>query len=295
VSDPGFVHLHVHSSYSLLEGALTIAALGKIASADRQPALALTDTNNLFGALEFSEKFSGLGIQPIAGLQLTVEFEPPDKIRPGQVGTLIDESADPLDVSATIVDLAVRGYLTIEEIPKHGWRGKPDWTLTKKKDAEGLLRYEELLLNGLFDGGDVATLWSYRLGAERVGLLDVRPARGRTFEARIGALGRNELEAVGDDGSVLLTDGLRWDPHTRRLARGSNLAVVDADSRGDALMGHRSGRGKVALWPMGRPQRTLVSVPAGRQVGAVLTTDLMAYLVVEAGARHRLVLRMRQF
>jgi DNA polymerase-3 subunit alpha len=77
-SDVGFVHLHVHSSYSLLEGALTIPVLTKLAQADGMPALALTDTNNLFGALEFSEKVAGAGIQPIAGLQLTVEFEPPD-------------------------------------------------------------------------------------------------------------------------------------------------------------------------------------------------------------------------
>src|SRR5688500_15158947 len=74
----GFVHLHVHSSYSLLEGALRIADLAKYAAADRQPALALTDTNNLFGALEFSEKLVGLGIQPIAGMQLSVLFEEPD-------------------------------------------------------------------------------------------------------------------------------------------------------------------------------------------------------------------------
>ncbi len=72
--DPGFVHLHVHSSYSLLEGALTIAGLAKMAAADAQPALALTDTNNLFGALEFSEKLAGAGIQPIAGVQLSVAF-----------------------------------------------------------------------------------------------------------------------------------------------------------------------------------------------------------------------------
>ena len=44
----GFVHLHVHSSYSLLEGALKIAQLAELAKADRQPALALTDTGNLF-------------------------------------------------------------------------------------------------------------------------------------------------------------------------------------------------------------------------------------------------------
>ncbi len=74
----GFCHLHVHSSYSLLEGALKIGDLAKLAAADRQPALALTDTNNLFGALEFSEKLAGMGIQPIAGIQLSVCFEGPD-------------------------------------------------------------------------------------------------------------------------------------------------------------------------------------------------------------------------
>src|SRR5512144_602201 len=69
-----FVHLHVHSSYSLLEGALTISRLAELAKADRQPALALTDTDNMFGALEFSEKMSGHGIQPIIGCALAVDF-----------------------------------------------------------------------------------------------------------------------------------------------------------------------------------------------------------------------------
>jgi DNA polymerase III subunit alpha len=72
--DIGFVHLHAHSAYSLLEGALPIAKLAKLAEADAMPALALTDTNNLFGALEFSEKLAGAGIQPITGLQLAVDF-----------------------------------------------------------------------------------------------------------------------------------------------------------------------------------------------------------------------------
>jgi DNA polymerase-3 subunit alpha len=71
---PGFVHLHVHSSYSLLEGALTIARLAELAKKDRQPALALTDTDNMFGALEFSEKLAGYGIQPIIGCALGVDF-----------------------------------------------------------------------------------------------------------------------------------------------------------------------------------------------------------------------------
>ncbi len=79
VADPGFVHLHVHSAYSLLEGALRIPQLAELAAADRQPALALTDTGNLFGALEFSEKMAEAGIQPIVGCALALQFddEPP--------------------------------------------------------------------------------------------------------------------------------------------------------------------------------------------------------------------------
>ncbi|MFL6929344.1 MAG: DNA polymerase III subunit alpha [Xanthobacteraceae bacterium] len=72
--DVDFVHLHVHSSYSLLEGALTIARLAQLAKADRQPALALTDTDNMFGALEFSEKMADAGVQPIIGTALSIDF-----------------------------------------------------------------------------------------------------------------------------------------------------------------------------------------------------------------------------
>src|SRR6478609_1753263 len=73
-SNPGFVHLHVHSAYSLLKGSIKIAKLGELAKADRQPALALTDTDNMFGALEFSDKMAGYGIQPIVGCELAVDF-----------------------------------------------------------------------------------------------------------------------------------------------------------------------------------------------------------------------------
>jgi DNA polymerase-3 subunit alpha len=70
-----FVHLKVHSAYSLLEGALPIGKLAKLAAAHNFPALGLTDTNNLYGALEFSDKLADAGIQPIVGVALTVDFE----------------------------------------------------------------------------------------------------------------------------------------------------------------------------------------------------------------------------
>jgi DNA polymerase-3 subunit alpha len=74
MSNAGFVHLHVHSAYSLLKGSIKIQKLGELAKADRQPALALTDTDNMFGALEFSDKMAGYGIQPIIGCELAVDF-----------------------------------------------------------------------------------------------------------------------------------------------------------------------------------------------------------------------------
>ncbi|WMT88693.1 DNA polymerase III subunit alpha [Pelagibacterium sp. 26DY04] len=93
MSGPGFVHLHVHSAFSLLEGALQLGAILEMAKADGQPAIGIADTNNLFGALEFSEKASGKGIQPIIGCELTLDFgadaeKPSDRINLGK-GTVV--------------------------------------------------------------------------------------------------------------------------------------------------------------------------------------------------------------
>jgi DNA polymerase III subunit alpha len=85
VTEPtqAFVHLRVHSAYSLLEGALTIPRLVSLAAADRMPALALTDTNNLFGALEFSEGAAQARIQPIVGCTLSLSFATDGETAPG--------------------------------------------------------------------------------------------------------------------------------------------------------------------------------------------------------------------
>jgi hypothetical protein len=93
-----------------------------------------------------------------------VEFAPPEDLRPGQVGTLVDEEANTLDVSATIVDLAVRKYLVIEEMPKTWMLGKADWNLRRLPDPEGdhLLPYETKLRDGLFEDGDQVELSELR-------------------------------------------------------------------------------------------------------------------------------------
>ena len=83
-----------------------------------------------------------------------IEFRPPRDLRPGQVGLLLDERADVLDVSSSVVDLAVRGYLRIEELPREGWFHSRDWRLVwLGKDPAGLLPYESRLLGDLFATG----------------------------------------------------------------------------------------------------------------------------------------------
>jgi DNA polymerase III subunit alpha len=104
----GFVHLHVHSSYSLLEGAIGIPALAKRALADAMPALALTDTNNLFGALEFSEKLAGAGIQPIVGIELAVVFDQDLDQRGGAL-----RSFGQLGGSLVLLAASEQGYLNL--------------------------------------------------------------------------------------------------------------------------------------------------------------------------------------
>ncbi|MDZ7729525.1 MAG: DUF2207 domain-containing protein [Dehalococcoidia bacterium] len=85
--------------------------------------------------------------------RVVVEYLPPEDLRPAQMGVIFDERADTVDVTATIIDLGVRGYLSITEIPKEGWFGKTDWELTQEKEPDdALLPYESRLLEYLFQG-----------------------------------------------------------------------------------------------------------------------------------------------
>ncbi|GIH29467.1 hypothetical protein Aph01nite_77770 [Acrocarpospora phusangensis] len=103
-------------------------------------------------------------------------FAPPDGVRPGQIGTLIDEQADVIDVTATIVDLAVRGYLRIDEQPRQTYDA-PDWLLVKlpKAPVASLLPYERALFDAIFDLRDEVLL-SQLHGGFTTGLGRVRDA-----------------------------------------------------------------------------------------------------------------------
>ncbi len=138
------------------------------------------------------EEYLGLtpGLRPASGQQplvgrrrgsaVSVQFAPPEGARPGEIGTLVDERADPVDVTATLVDLAVRGYLRIEEVPRSNPNKKPnDWTLVQLREpGDELAGFERALLNSVFGGrlqvrlSDLRTTFATSMAAVQAGLYD---------------------------------------------------------------------------------------------------------------------------
>jgi len=136
------------------------------------PLLATAGMSALVWTRGRDEQYAGLtpGLSPGVGEEgrterrarpgtVAVQFNPPPGVQPGMVGTVVDESADTVDVTATILDLAVRGYLTITETEKSF--GRADWLLTlttPPQTAHALSEYEEMLLDGLFSSGSPVRL-----------------------------------------------------------------------------------------------------------------------------------------
>ena len=97
-----------------------------------------------------------------ARLPISVRYEPPPNLSPGEAGTLIDNSVDLRDITATLVDLGVRGYLTFEEVDDRkllGLVGSRDYLLRKTDppaDAAPLAEHEQHVFNGVFAGRGAA-------------------------------------------------------------------------------------------------------------------------------------------
>ncbi|HAY91118.1 MAG TPA: DNA polymerase III subunit alpha, partial [Rhodobacteraceae bacterium] len=85
-----FIHLRVHTEYSLLEGAMRLQKLAGVCADMDMPAVAVTDTNNLFAALEFSIYAADAGVQPIIGCQFDLAFEdPPAPDKPAPLAPIV--------------------------------------------------------------------------------------------------------------------------------------------------------------------------------------------------------------
>lgn len=114
-----------------------------------------TGRDRRFVARSLAEDGGATGARPLLWRDTIVaEYEPPEGLRPAEVGLLIDESADTKDVTATIVDLAVRGHLTITDAPARGLFGRGDWTLERTVGRDDLAEYERIIRDGLFEDGE---------------------------------------------------------------------------------------------------------------------------------------------
>ncbi|NIK54429.1 DUF2207 domain-containing protein [Kribbella shirazensis] len=157
------------------------------------------------------------------GTDARIDFTPPSDLRPGEVGTLIDERIDPVDVTATIIDLAVRGHITIVELEHSTEFARPDWELRRVSNApsEELQRYENVLIRAIF--GDADSVLVSELGKQvRANLAQVqdalydgvvkrgwfteRPDRTRSLWATIGIA----VTVVGVVATVLLALLSTW-------------------------------------------------------------------------------------
>jgi hypothetical protein len=112
------------------------------------------------------------GLAPVSGQQdaeervplfgrkpVVVEFAPPEGVRPGQVGTLQDEQAQVVDVTATLIDFGVRGHLHISELERGGVFSKQDWLIERRTEGDpNFLPYERQLFDALFTGRDQVKL-----------------------------------------------------------------------------------------------------------------------------------------
>ena len=103
-----FVHLRVHSAYSLSEGAIKADKIAALARDAAMPAVAITDSGNLFGALEFSQACAARGVQPIVGCQVALARADNPRLPP-----------DPLVLLAQ----DVAGMANLQRLSSHGFLG----------------------------------------------------------------------------------------------------------------------------------------------------------------------------
>ncbi len=153
-----FVHLRVHSAYSMAEGAIKVPKLVALCAANAMPAVALTDTRNLFGALEFSIECTKNGVQPIIGCQLSVRRDDTTTPGHGQSARLPEPDVLVLLVQTekgygNLLKLTSKAFLETEsgETPQISWA-----------DVE---RYNEGLL--ALTGGPAGTLGRHLLDGQR--------------------------------------------------------------------------------------------------------------------------------
>ena len=172
-----FVHLRTHTEYSVVDGTLRIADAAALARADGQPALAITDLSNRFGAVKFYKACRGLGIKPIIGADVFIE--------PDQAGSGSGSSPDRQASRLLLLVQNRQGYLNLCELLARAW-------VKNAQRAQAWVKWDWL---GELGGGLIA-LSGADLGAVGTALLAGDTDRARAAAQRLAGLfpGRFYLE-----------------------------------------------------------------------------------------------------
>ena len=101
-----FVHLRLHTEFSVVDGTNRIDEIVKAAAADQQPALAITDLNNLYGAIKFYKETRGKGVKPLVGAEIFLESLTQDAVQTSRMILLVQNH---------------QGYLNLCELISRGW------------------------------------------------------------------------------------------------------------------------------------------------------------------------------
>ena len=116
----GFVHLHVHTEYSMVDSTVRIAALMESCRAERMPAVALTDQNNLFGLVKFYRKAIAMGVKPIIGADLRVLNEE-DADHPHTMLLLVQDNDGYRRLCELVTRSYIEGQVLGEAMIRHNW------------------------------------------------------------------------------------------------------------------------------------------------------------------------------
>lgn len=171
---PGSLRFTTHGSLGAREGLTVVVALPKGVLAEPSKLARLlsraSDYLNVWAVLPLlalfgmSHAWRTRGRDPRGGAAIPVRYEPPEGLTPAEVGTVVDEDVDLIDITSSILDLAIRGFLRIEEIEGDGFLflKERDVRLVKLREPEGLRHHETLLLQHLFAGRDQVLISSLK-------------------------------------------------------------------------------------------------------------------------------------
>jgi DNA polymerase-3 subunit alpha len=120
VSDLAFVHLHVHTEYSMVDSTVRIPALMQACAEKRMPAVAMTDLNNVFGLVKFYRKALAAGIKPVIGLDLRI-FNVDEPNRPFRFLLLVQDNDGYRNLSQLVTRSYIEGQHRGEPMARREW------------------------------------------------------------------------------------------------------------------------------------------------------------------------------